>query len=115
MSLVLRDVRPKGTSSVLVNAQCRLIFKIISLVPNVRKKWIALLSQLRQDPYRGSREGVVIDETSGSVITITADVQLRRSAQRGLAGGSTDTGNYTPRVLSINLELHIRYKRKELS
>ena len=92
-----------------------IIFRITSFIPYTRTKWMAILSPLRQDPYRGSREGVVIDETSGSVITISADVQLRRSAQWGLAGGPTDTGNYTPRVLNINLELHIRYKRKELS
>ena len=50
--------------------------KNISFVPAVRTKWMAVLPPLRQGPYRRSRRGVVTDETSGSVVTIPADVQL---------------------------------------
>ena len=50
-----------------------------------------ILSPLRLDFYKSSPGGgLVIDETSGSVITISADVQLRGSAQWGVAGGPTD-------------------------
>ena len=50
-----------------------------------------ILSPLRLDFYKSSPGGgLVIDETSGSVITISADVQLRGSAQWGVAGGTTD-------------------------
>ena len=41
-----------------------------------------ILSPLRLDFYKSSPGGgLVIDEISGSVITISADVQLRGSAQ----------------------------------
>ena len=68
---------------------------------------MAVLSPLRQNSYRRSRFFFVIDETPGSVIiTTSADMQLRRNAQWGVAvGGPTEKNN--TRVLSTNLELYM--------